>query len=162
MQQQWRYSGKRKDEMKLNSHQSWWFSEFHPPLNANVLFCRFFQNITLCMTKLRVLVLCFSCFTDKPHLPLQFLKPFWIQRNSHFSFEKKRIQNQRNLQFQFFSKTSNARSFIEGFTDWFFWCGRFNNYLWIFKSKQTHFGRYDECMVITGRLRYMMWSKKMT
>jgi len=23
-------------------HQNWWFSEFHPLLNANVLFCRFF------------------------------------------------------------------------------------------------------------------------
>jgi hypothetical protein len=41
-----------------------WFSEFHPLLNANVLFCRFFFNLTLCMTKLKVLVLCFSYFTD--------------------------------------------------------------------------------------------------
>jgi len=23
-------------------HQNWWFFEFHPPLNANALFCRFF------------------------------------------------------------------------------------------------------------------------
>jgi hypothetical protein len=41
--------------------------EFHPPLNANnvlVFFCRFFKNLTLCMTKLRVVVLCFSYFTD--------------------------------------------------------------------------------------------------
>jgi hypothetical protein len=71
------------------------------------------------MSKLGVLVLCFSYFTINSHLPLQFLKTFWIQRNSHFSFEKKKIQNQRNLQFQFFSKTSNASSFIEGFIDWF-------------------------------------------
>jgi hypothetical protein len=41
-------------------HQNWWFSEFHPHLDANVLFCRFFLNLTLCMAKLRVLVLCFS------------------------------------------------------------------------------------------------------
>jgi hypothetical protein len=34
------------------------FCEFRPPLNANVLFCRFFVHLTLCMTKLRVLVLC--------------------------------------------------------------------------------------------------------
>jgi hypothetical protein len=47
------------------------FSEFHPPLNSNVLFCRFFLNLTLCVTKLRVLMiklgvlmLCFSYFTD--------------------------------------------------------------------------------------------------
>ncbi len=37
---------------------------FHPLLNANVLFCSSFLNLTLCMTKLRVLVLCFSYFTD--------------------------------------------------------------------------------------------------
>ncbi len=40
------------------------FSEFHPVLNANVLFCRFSLNLNLCMTKLRVLVLCFSYFMD--------------------------------------------------------------------------------------------------
>ncbi len=35
---------------------------FHPLLNANVLFCSFFFNLTLCMTKLRVLVLPFPDF----------------------------------------------------------------------------------------------------
>jgi len=40
------------------------FLQFHPSLNANVLFCRFFLNLTLCMTKLRVLVLCFFYITD--------------------------------------------------------------------------------------------------
>jgi hypothetical protein len=35
-------------------HQNWWFSQFHPTLNANVLFWRFFKNLTLCLTKLRV------------------------------------------------------------------------------------------------------------
>jgi hypothetical protein len=36
-----------------------------PTLNADILFCcRFFLNLTLCMTKLRVLVLCFPYFTD--------------------------------------------------------------------------------------------------
>jgi hypothetical protein len=44
-------------------HQNWWFSEFHPPLNASVLFCRFFKNLTPCMTKLRVQVLCLPYFT---------------------------------------------------------------------------------------------------
>jgi hypothetical protein len=33
-----------------------WFSEFQPLLNVNVLFCRFFLNLT----KLRVLVPCLS------------------------------------------------------------------------------------------------------
>ncbi len=56
---QWRRSGKRKDRMKLR-----WFLEFHPPLNASVLFYRVFKNLTMCMTKLKVLVLDFSYFTD--------------------------------------------------------------------------------------------------
>jgi hypothetical protein len=59
----------RQDETQFTVyHQRWWFSEFHPPLNANVLFWPFFagflKNLTLCMTKLRILVLCFSYFTD--------------------------------------------------------------------------------------------------
>ncbi len=64
MQQQWSRSGKKKDRVKLRNHQNCWFSEFHPPLDANVLFSRFFLNLTLCMTKLRVLVLSFPDFTD--------------------------------------------------------------------------------------------------
>jgi hypothetical protein len=40
------------------------FLSFTPPLNANVLFCRFFQKSHPCMTKLRVLVLCFPYFTN--------------------------------------------------------------------------------------------------
>ncbi len=46
-------------------HQNWWFFKFQPPSNANVLFFGgFFVNLTLCMTKLRVLVLCLSYFAD--------------------------------------------------------------------------------------------------
>jgi hypothetical protein len=41
---------------------------FIPPLNANVHFCRFLENITLCMTKLRALVLCFSHFKDNSNM----------------------------------------------------------------------------------------------
>jgi len=37
---------------------------FTRPLFANVLSCRFFKNLTLCMTKLRVVVLSFPDFTD--------------------------------------------------------------------------------------------------
>ncbi len=40
------------------------FLSITPPLNANVLFGRFFLNLTLRMTKLRVLVLYLSSFTD--------------------------------------------------------------------------------------------------
>ncbi len=39
--------------------------KFQPPfLDANVLFCRFFLNLTLCMSKLRVLVLSFPDVMD--------------------------------------------------------------------------------------------------
>jgi hypothetical protein len=60
------WSVEEKGKIRWNSiyHQNRWFSEFHPPLNANVLFCRFLKNLTLCMTKLRVLVLSFSYFTE--------------------------------------------------------------------------------------------------
>ncbi len=61
-------SGGAQEKGKTGWHsvyyQNWWFSQFHPSLNANVLFCRFFLNLTLCMTKLRVLVLCFFYITD--------------------------------------------------------------------------------------------------
>jgi hypothetical protein len=46
-----------------------WFLEFHPPLNANVFCCRLFFNLTLCMTKLRVLVLSFPDFADISIVP---------------------------------------------------------------------------------------------
>jgi hypothetical protein len=76
---------RRRRYLTLVYHQNWWFSEFHPSLNANVLFffCRLFLNLTLvydqtqgssvvffllCMTKLRVLVLCFSYFTDNSNI----------------------------------------------------------------------------------------------
>jgi len=49
---------------KRENHENWWFSEFQPHLNVNVLFCRFFSHLTLCMTKLRVQVLSFPDFTD--------------------------------------------------------------------------------------------------
>jgi hypothetical protein len=50
MNQQWSRSGKKKDKVKLR--------------NGNVLFCRFFKNLTLCMTKIKVLVVSFPGFTD--------------------------------------------------------------------------------------------------
>jgi hypothetical protein len=44
------------------------FVSFIPTLNVNGLFCKLqvqvFFSLTLCMTKLRVLVLCLSYFTD--------------------------------------------------------------------------------------------------
>ncbi len=42
----------------------WSFSEFQPPSNANVLFYRFFLDLTHVLAKLRILVLCFPYFTD--------------------------------------------------------------------------------------------------
>jgi hypothetical protein len=62
----------RQDETQFTTEIDGWVSECLPLLNANVLFCRFFfwlLNLTLCMTKLRVLVLCFSYFTcNQPYL----------------------------------------------------------------------------------------------
>jgi len=40
------------------------FVSFIPPLYANVLSLQVIFNLTLCMTTLRVMVLCFSYFTD--------------------------------------------------------------------------------------------------
>jgi hypothetical protein len=40
---------KGKTWWNLVYHQNWWFSEFHPPLNTNVLFCRV-QKISTCLS----------------------------------------------------------------------------------------------------------------
>jgi hypothetical protein len=40
------------------------FLSFNPPLKANVLFCRFFLNLTRFWTKLKVLVSCFPDFME--------------------------------------------------------------------------------------------------
>jgi len=53
----------RQDETQFTTKIDGFLS-FTPPLNANVLFRKFFLNLTLCMTKLRVLVLCFAYYTD--------------------------------------------------------------------------------------------------
>jgi hypothetical protein len=53
----------RQDETQFTTKIDGFLS-FTPPWNANVLFRRFVLNLTLCMTKLRVLVPCFSYFTD--------------------------------------------------------------------------------------------------
>ncbi len=44
----------RQDEIQFTTK----IDGFHPRFNVHVLFCRFFFNLTLCMTKLRVQVLC--------------------------------------------------------------------------------------------------------
>jgi hypothetical protein len=51
----------RQDETQFTTKVDGFLS-FTPPLNANVLFCRFVFTLTLCLTKLRVL--CFSYSTD--------------------------------------------------------------------------------------------------
>ncbi len=72
-QQEWRRSRKRKCRMKLSLPPKLMVFWVWPPLNASVLFCMFFFNLTLCMTKLRVVVLCLSYFTDKTLLCRQEL-----------------------------------------------------------------------------------------
>ncbi len=51
---------RQEDETQFTTKIDGFLSFIPPPLNANVLLCRFFLNLILCMTKLRVLVLCFS------------------------------------------------------------------------------------------------------
>jgi hypothetical protein len=53
----------RQDETQFTTKIDGFLS-FNPPLNANVISCGFFLNLTLCRTKLKVLVLCLSYFTD--------------------------------------------------------------------------------------------------
>jgi len=55
--------GSNHDETLFTTNKKWCFSEFQPPLNADVFFCRFFKNLTRFWTKLRVMVLCFPDFT---------------------------------------------------------------------------------------------------
>jgi hypothetical protein len=50
----------RQDETQFTTKIDGFLS-FVPPLNANVLFRRFFFNLTLCMTKLKVLVFFSLC-----------------------------------------------------------------------------------------------------
>jgi len=59
---------KMKDGVKTRSnsvwHKKWCISEFDTPLKANVLFYRFFLNLTRFWTKLRLLVPCCPDFTE--------------------------------------------------------------------------------------------------
>ncbi len=85
---QWRRSGKRKDRMKFSlppKSMVFWVSS--PPLSANVLFLQvLFLNLTLCMTKLRVLVLCFSYFTDNSNVKqvCVFWQEIWGANNTQY------------------------------------------------------------------------------
>jgi hypothetical protein len=62
----------RKKERQGENHQIDGFLSFSPPLNANVLFCRVFFNLT--MTKLRVPVLSFPDFTEISNVKRKNLK----------------------------------------------------------------------------------------
>jgi len=53
----------QKNRSNSVCHKKWCISEYDPPLKANVLFYRFFKNLTRFWTKLRVLVPCFLDFT---------------------------------------------------------------------------------------------------
>jgi hypothetical protein len=59
---------KKKEGVKLRKPSNG-FLGFTPALNANVFFCRLFFNLTLCMTKLRVLVLSFPDFAHISIVP---------------------------------------------------------------------------------------------
>ncbi len=70
-----------------------WVSTPGPPsLNVNVLFCRFFSNLNLCMTKLRVLVLSFPDFTDISNtLLLLAASTLIIFLSENLKYSKKKI-----------------------------------------------------------------------
>jgi len=81
---------KRKTRWKLRNNFDG-FQSFIPPWNANVLFWRFFFNPTLCMTKLRVLVLSFPDFTDIPNITLAIVHG--KRSRSHFTPKFQLSQN---------------------------------------------------------------------
>jgi hypothetical protein len=56
----------RQDETQLTTKIDGFLS-FTLPLSANVLFCRFFMNLTL-YDETQVLVLCLSYFTDNSNV----------------------------------------------------------------------------------------------
>jgi hypothetical protein len=62
----------RKDGVKTGWNsvwkKKWCISEFDPRSKANVLFCRFFLNLTRFWTKLRVLVPYFPDFTENSNI----------------------------------------------------------------------------------------------
>jgi hypothetical protein len=93
--------------VKLWKPSNGWFSQFHPPLNANVLFCRFFFWISPCvMTKLRVL---FSWLYEYLYcLNMVWFLSFFSSKYANFVlfFPKKKnpplYTLQRNFYFNFF------------------------------------------------------------
>jgi hypothetical protein len=58
--------GKKEREGETEKLIKIWFSEFHPLLNGNVLFCKFFFNLILFMTKL------WCCLFLTLRIPLMF------------------------------------------------------------------------------------------
>jgi hypothetical protein len=74
----------RQDETQFTTKISFLSFAPRPPptFESNVLCCRFFLNLILCMTKLRVLVLCFPYFRDNSfHLHLYFTN--WVPKLSN-------------------------------------------------------------------------------
>jgi hypothetical protein len=83
---------KRKDGSKPDQTQfgtkSGVFLSLAPSLKANVLFCRYFYNLTRLWTKLRVLVLCFSDFMENSILLLSTVRTFLPYLKGTFVFMK--------------------------------------------------------------------------
>jgi hypothetical protein len=79
---------KRQDETQFTTQIDGFLSHPPPlpPLNAKVFFCRFFLNLTLCMTKLRVQVLCLSYFADNSNIKVIGLPTILI-----FKMESQRL-----------------------------------------------------------------------
>jgi len=76
--------GKKKNRVKLTKPSNRWFFKFHPPLNVNVFFCKFFFNLTLFMTKFKLLVLSFPNFmhtsNEQELKHYAWTNAWWIER----------------------------------------------------------------------------------
>jgi len=90
----------RQDETQFTTKIDGFLS-FIPIWTLLYFFCRFFLNLTLCMTKLRVQVLCFSYFTDNSIVSVGYDR---ASRNGSLHKENRKLWVLNNYQFQLFLK----------------------------------------------------------
>jgi hypothetical protein len=90
----------RQDETQFTTKIDGFLS-FIPIWTLLYFFCRFFLNLTLCMTKLRVLVLCFSYFTDNCIVSVGYDR---ASRNGSLHKDNRKLWELKNYQFQLFLK----------------------------------------------------------
>jgi hypothetical protein len=85
----------KKERWDQNRHKNWCISEFDTPLKANVLFCRFLENLIRFWTKLRLLLPC--CVTLQKTLMYMFTiyhGPFYYSESIHMHLCAKYVINE--------------------------------------------------------------------